>query len=132
MADAIDPRTASLGTLSVCPVGHQQRAVAIDHQVRRFEAVGVVLRSRRELDFFQRGKAAAERFGSTAHHGATPLTKEQATELGGKLRLAVGDTPGGRAQSQIGQWRQCLGRTFVVQIRIAVIGSEETVVDTDF
>ena len=46
-SDAVDPAPASLRPLAVGPVGHDQRAVALDDQVGRLESIGVVRRHRR-------------------------------------------------------------------------------------
>src|SRR5687768_6433149 len=95
VGNAIDPPPPALGTLAVAPIGDQQRAVAIDHQIGRLEAIGVGCRAGGEIDLLGRREAAAQRLPIATHHGSSPFAENQAAvQLAGKRRLSVTDAAG--------------------------------------
>jgi hypothetical protein len=75
-ANPVDSTPAALRPLPVGPVGDEQRAVAIDHQVGRLEAVGIVTRPGGELLLHERCETAALASRSAGDDGAAPLAEE--------------------------------------------------------
>ena len=57
--NSIDPTTTPFGSLTIRPVGNEQRSVTIHDSIGGFEAIRIVFRSCRKFEFAACGKAAA-------------------------------------------------------------------------
>ena len=59
--DTVDPAATPFRLLAVGPIGHDQGAVALDHEIGRLESIRVVVAAGRELDLPDRREAAFRR-----------------------------------------------------------------------
>ena len=92
--DSIHPPASPFRTLPVGPIGDQQRAVAIDDEIRRLEAVGIVFGTGDKLNFVDRLQTVAAGCRRVPHHRSTPFAEIEAAILGRELRLAVVNAAG--------------------------------------
>src|SRR5262249_4720372 len=132
IADLVNSSATSARSLAVGPVGDEERAVTVDNQVGRLEAVGVGGGGGGKVGFAGRRERCAGALQRVVDHGSAPLAEEETSAIGGgQGRFEVTDTSGRRAKAEVGQGWQRLVGPLVVEVRITVVGAEETVTDAD-
>src|SRR5262249_43248610 len=132
VGNVIDASASPFRPLAVGIIGDHHGAVALDHNIRGLEGVGIFGIASSEFELFHRGEATPSTAQWVAHDRFAPLAKEQiATILGWKLRLEIADASGRRAKPEITKWGQRFLGIAVVEVRIAMVGAVKTVADAD-